>query len=61
MWATLAVTPLLDGKPQWMWFWLGVTLIVDGIDGNLARKFRVNEVIGWFSGTMVGGVKGCVR
>lgn len=53
VWATLAVVALLEDKPQWMWFWLGVALIVDGVDGNLARKYRVKEVIGWFSGTVV--------
>lgn len=53
VWATLAVVALLDNKPHWMWFWLGVALIVDGVDGNLARKFRIKEVIPWFSGTVV--------
>ena len=53
VWATLAVVALLDDKPHWMWFWLGVALIVDGVDGNLARKFRIKEVIPWFSGTVV--------
>lgn len=53
LWATLAVVALLDSELQWMWLWLGVALVVDGVDGNLARKHRVSEVIPWFSGTVV--------
>ena len=56
VWATLATVALLDGNPHWMWLWLGVALIVDGIDGNLARKYRVKEVVSWFSGTTVDNV-----
>lgn len=56
VWATLAVVALLDDKPQWMWLWLGIALIVDGVDGNMARKFRIKEVIPWFNGAVVDNV-----
>ena len=29
---------------------LGLTAIIDGVDGSLARKFKVEEVIPWMSG-----------
>ena len=53
IWATLAVVALLEGQLTWMWFWLAVALVVDGVDGNLARAARVSEVIPWFSGETV--------
>lgn len=53
LWATLAVAALIEGKPEWMWLWLGIALVVDGVDGTLARKFRVKEVVSWFNGTVV--------
>lgn len=53
VWATLAAVALADGQPHWMWLWLGIALVVDGVDGNLARKFRVKEVVPWFNGTVV--------
>lgn len=33
-----------------MFLWLGVALIIDGIDGPLARRFRVKEVLPQWSG-----------
>lgn len=53
LWATLAVLALHDGHLHYMWLWLGIALIVDGVDGSLARKFRVSEVIPWFDGAVV--------
>lgn len=39
-------------REQWamMFVWLGVALIVDGIDGTLARKLKVSEVLPSWSG-----------
>ena len=36
-----------------MWLWLGVALIIDAVDGTLARKARVAEVVPWFDGGTV--------
>lgn len=33
-----------------MWWWLGLALLVDGIDGPIARKVRVKEVLPNWSG-----------
>lgn len=53
IWAILAVVALLDGNIALMWGWLGVALIVDGVDGSLARRYRVKQVVPWFNGTVV--------
>lgn len=50
LWATLATVALMKHEIGWMWLWLGVALIVDGVDGTLARKARVKEVLPWFDG-----------
>ena len=53
VWATLAVVALLEGRPHWMWLWLGIALVVDGVDGNMARKHHIKEVVPWFNGAVV--------
>lgn len=53
LWATLATVSLFSGAIGWMWLWLGVALIVDGVDGTLARKARVKEVLPWFDGSIL--------
>ena len=37
-------------------WWLGVTLFIDGIDGPIARKFKVTEVLPNWSGAMIDNV-----
>ncbi|MEO0427343.1 MAG: phosphatidylcholine/phosphatidylserine synthase [Pseudomonadota bacterium] len=41
----LALVALIEGDLQIAFLWLGLALAVDGIDGTLARKARVREVI----------------
>src|SRR4249919_4006622 len=36
-----------------MFLWLGIALIIDGVDGTLARQFRVAEVLPRWSGDML--------
>lgn len=48
--ATLALLSLIEHRINLMWLWLGISLVVDGIDGTLARKVRVKEVLPWFDG-----------
>lgn len=52
-WATLAGVALIEGDYTAMWLWLGIALVVDAVDGTLARKARVKEVIPWFDGGIV--------
>ncbi|QOQ39941.1 phosphatidylcholine synthase [Trueperella pecoris] len=48
--AALATLALINQDIAWMWLWLGIALIVDGVDGFFARKYRVKEVLPWFDG-----------
>jgi phosphatidylcholine synthase len=40
----------------WMFVWLGIALIVDGVDGTLARRARVAEVLPRWSGDILDAV-----
>ncbi|GGA53631.1 phosphatidylcholine synthase [Nitratireductor aestuarii] len=43
---------------QWtaMWWWLGLALFVDGIDGPIARKLEVKEVLPNWSGELLDNI-----
>jgi phosphatidylcholine synthase len=43
------------GAGEWpnMFLWLGIALIIDGVDGTLARQLRVAEVLPRWSGDML--------
>ena len=47
LFATLAI---FDRAPERLFFWLGVALFIDGIDGTFARAARVKERLPRFSG-----------
>lgn len=47
----LALLAVLDGRPQICLLWLGLALLVDGLDGTLARKFDVKGVLPHFDGS----------
>ncbi|UVE16838.1 phosphatidylcholine/phosphatidylserine synthase [Pseudomonas sp. LS44] len=49
--ALLALLALLDNRPGDCLLWLGAALLVDGLDGTLARKFEVKEVLPQFDGS----------
>ncbi|XCB29371.1 phosphatidylcholine synthase [Arcanobacterium hippocoleae] len=51
--ACLAVLAMGDGEFKWMWLWLGIAMIVDAVDGTMARKACVQEVVPWFDGGIV--------
>jgi phosphatidylcholine synthase len=48
--ALLALIAAACGEWQWMFIWLGVALIVDAIDGPLARRVGVVKVLPRWSG-----------
>lgn len=48
--ALMALIAAADGNWQQMFLWLGLALIVDGIDGPLARAARVDQVLPRVSG-----------
>ncbi|WP_084309777.1 phosphatidylcholine synthase [Pseudomonas jinjuensis] len=49
--ALMALLALVDNRPQACLLWLGVALLVDGLDGTLARRFHVKSVLPHFDGS----------
>lgn len=52
LWASLAILALFHGSLKMMWLWLAVALVVDGVDGTLARRVRIKEAVPWFDGSV---------
>lgn len=48
--ALFAALAIFDRAPERLFFWLGVALFIDGIDGTFARAVRVSERLPRFSG-----------
>jgi phosphatidylcholine synthase len=48
--AMLAIIAMLRGDELKAFLWLGLALFIDGIDGTLARRFRVREYTPRFDG-----------
>src|SRR5262245_7094774 len=50
--ALALVAALAAARAEWqtVFFCLGIALIVDGVDGPLARRARVAERLPWFDG-----------
>ncbi len=49
--ALLALLAVLDGQPTQCLLWLGLALLVDGLDGSLARRYDVKGVLPHFDGS----------
>jgi phosphatidylcholine synthase len=49
--AMLALLALIEGRPEHCLLWLGAALLVDGLDGSLARKYDVKVVLPHFDGS----------
>lgn len=56
IWATLAVVALHKGEIKWMWLWLGIALIVDGVDGTFARAANVRKYAPSFDGATLDNI-----
>ncbi|MGQ9366789.1 phosphatidylcholine synthase [Azospirillum sp. ST 5-10] len=41
----LALLAIFDGQPAMVFLWLGIALVVDGVDGTFARRARVKDVL----------------
>jgi phosphatidylcholine synthase len=48
--ALLALVAAVGADWTRMFLWLGVALIIDGVDGTLARRLRVAELLPRWSG-----------
>ncbi len=46
----MALLALVDNNAKGCLLWLGAALLVDGVDGTLARKFSVKTVLPNFDG-----------
>ena len=54
--AFLGVVAAAEGRFVSMFWWLGLALLVDGIDGPIARRLRVSEVLPSWSGVMLDNI-----
>lgn len=54
--AFLSLVAASEGRWTAMFFWLGLALLVDGIDGPIARKLEVKEVLPTWSGELLDNV-----
>lgn len=52
----LAIRAILDAQWRLAFLWIGVTVFIDSIDGTLARRFRVKEVIPEFDGALLDNI-----
>ena len=51
--ALLATLALFDNQPKACLLWLGVALLVDGVDGSLARKVKTSSVLPNIDGSVL--------
>jgi phosphatidylcholine synthase len=51
--AFLATIALFEGSPKACMLWLGLALVVDGVDGSLARKLNVQALLPNFDGSVL--------
>lgn len=51
--AFLALIAAVGGKWPQMFVWLGIAVVIDGIDGTFARRLRVAEVLPRWSGDVL--------
>jgi phosphatidylcholine synthase len=51
--ALMALLAAVNGKWPHMFLWLGIALIIDGVDGTFARQLRVAEVLPRWSGEVL--------
>ena len=54
--AFLALVAAAEGRFVDLWWWLAVAMLIDGIDGPIARKLNVKEVLPNWSGVMLDNV-----
>ena len=54
--AFLGVVAAAEGRFVTMFWWLGLALLVDGVDGPIARRLRVSEVLPTWSGVMLDNI-----
>lgn len=53
VWGLLALLAAVSGDAVACLAWLGVALVVDGVDGTLARRASVKDVLPWIDGSIL--------
>jgi phosphatidylcholine synthase len=56
VWGLLAILATLQHQWQAAFYWLTAAALVDGIDGSLARRFRVKGVLPDFDGVLLDNI-----
>lgn len=56
LWGTLALIAVMQSAWQLTFFWLALAVIVDSVDGYLARRFHVKELTPDFDGALLDNV-----
>jgi len=51
--ALMALVAAVDGRWTPMFLWLGLALLIDGVDGTFARRLRVAQVLPRWSGELL--------
>jgi len=54
--AFLSLVAASEGRWNEMFWWLGLALLVDGIDGPIARKLEVKEILPTWSGELLDNI-----
>ena len=53
IWGFLALLAIIQGEWRLAMGWIALTIIIDGVDGALARRFRVKDVLPSFDGALL--------
>ncbi len=56
IWGLLAILAAVEERYIVSFTWMCVTLLVDAVDGTLARRFRVKDVVPSFDGTLLDNI-----
>lgn len=54
--ALLTLRAIVKADYPWVFFWMGVALVIDSVDGTLARAARVKEVTPNFDGALMDNI-----
>lgn len=56
LWGLLAILAIVEGNWRWAFVWMCITVFIDAVDGTLARKFRVKDVVPTFDGELLDNI-----
>ncbi len=56
LWGLLSILAAVESRYMLAFFWMAVTMFIDGVDGALARRFRVKTVTPNFDGALLDNI-----